>query len=137
MREIPFIEYANQNTVIIPKKVGVYRNLHNGAFSVIDAKCRRVVFHTKNIVLKDARFHVRVGGWKNVYESGVKNVHAFVYGTISEFEEEESGLSFVTYRPKLSPYFFCPSVSEDPEESKIFSSPLVILKNGNMILAKI
>lgn len=133
---IPFIEEVSSSSLTIPK-VGVYRNLHNGAFSVIDAKHRRVLFHTNKIILSNVKFHVRIGGWKSVYESGVKTVHAFVYGTISEETLEESDLCVVTYRPKISPYFFCPSLSEDPEKSKIFTSNYAILKNGNTILAKI
>ena len=119
-------------------RVGVYRNLHNNHFSVINPKTRTVIYHANNIVLSDVVFHVRTGGWKNVFETGVKNVHAFVYGTIcKERLDIDKDLKLVTYRPKVSMFFFCPQISEEPENSKIFSSEYAKMINGKIIMAKI
>jgi len=136
MRSIPFFENASLVASNIGLNVGVYRNLHNQSFSVIDRKKRIVLFHTKSLILKSALFHVREGGWQSVIDTGTKNVHAFVYGIISEPQNIcDTKLHEVTYRPKISSFFH--RTIADKEIEKVFISDYVKMFNGKTILAKI
>lgn len=66
-------------------KVAVYRNLHNGMFSI---QCRegenygRVICHSKSVRLKNVSFVVRENGRQKVIREQKKNVHAFVVGEL-------------------------------------------------------
>jgi hypothetical protein len=82
-------------------RVEVYYNLHKKTFSVralSGPNKGRVVMHTNEIALKDAKFVVRESGRKKVLEEKRKNVHAFVRGDMVD------GISFdnagtATYNP--------------------------------------
>lgn len=60
------------------KKCYVYKNLHNGLWSIQQAG--RVVCHTDDICLADVEFRVRRGGRERVLRERKKNVHAFTIG---------------------------------------------------------
>lgn len=67
-------------------KVDVYRNLHNGMYSI---KARtgkhrgRVIAHAKQVWLDDVEFVVSEAGRSRVLREKKKYVHAFVRGTLS------------------------------------------------------
>jgi hypothetical protein len=63
-------------------KVKVYRNLHRGCWSVMDAKTRRVIEHRTDLMLKDATFQVQESGRQRVLRERKKNVHAFISGEL-------------------------------------------------------
>jgi hypothetical protein len=63
------------------KPVEVYRNLLRDSYSVRQGGL--VVGHTKAIMICDATFVVNAAGHKRYKDSGVRNVHAWVRGTIS------------------------------------------------------
>ena len=69
-------------------KVDVYRNLHNGMYSI---KARtgkhrgRVIAHAKAVWLDDVEFVVSEAGRARVLREKKKYVHAFVRGTLSTF----------------------------------------------------
>lgn len=78
-------------------KVKVYFNLHKKLFSVVDVSTGLVVSHVDEILLTDVTFKVRPGGRAKVLATGVKNVHAFVLGTISDSTFKST--TRVTYNP--------------------------------------
>ena len=69
-------------------KVDVYRNLHNGLYSI---KARSgnnkglVVAHAQQVWLDDVEFVVSDAGRNRVLREKKKYVHAFVRGTLSSF----------------------------------------------------
>lgn len=69
-------------------KVDVYRNLHNGMYSI---KARSgnfkglVVAHANQVWLDDVEFVVSEAGRARVLREKKKYVHAFVRGTLSSF----------------------------------------------------
>jgi hypothetical protein len=80
------------------KRVRVYRNLHNGMFSV--EYQGKVVAHMLEVSLIDVEFRVQEAGRRRVLRERAKNVHAFVVGTIDDVSLE--GLHVpVTYNPYM------------------------------------
>ena len=69
-------------------KVDVYRNLHNGMYSIKSRdKANRglVIAHAKQVWLDDVEFVVSDAGRARVLREKKKYVHAFVRGTLSSF----------------------------------------------------
>jgi hypothetical protein len=77
-------------------RVQVYRNLHKNCFSVRHKGT--VVAHVQHLKLKDCKFHVGKGRERVLVEKR-KNVHAWVSGTIVEWEEPPGPLNKVYYDP--------------------------------------
>jgi hypothetical protein len=113
-------------TMILDRqRVKVYRNLGNKyaflgnqLFSVVDCDTGRVDHRTMGITLSKVVFHVNGAGNQRVKSSGVKNVHAYVYGNYIEHEwelwdcPEETGIKdlmlvYVEYNPKKNDHFIC------------------------------
>jgi hypothetical protein len=76
------IEAYKGREVCKAKAVEVYRNLHRGGYSV--RQNGLVVGHTDAVMLKDAEFVVNAAGHKRYLREGVRNVHAWVRGHITE-----------------------------------------------------
>ena len=79
-------------------KVEVYFNLHKRVFSVRSCKTGRVIHHTKNVHIRDPQFVVREGGRQRVLRERKKNVHAFVRGYATYFEDCPT-LDTIGYNP--------------------------------------
>jgi len=94
-------------------KVAIYKNLHNGLFSV---QCRegkdygRVLAHVPCIRLHNVRFVVRERGRQRVLAERRKNVHAFVVG----YTDKLAGM--VAHYPPVEPA----SVSYNPYKASTF-----------------
>ena len=71
------------------KRVSVYKNLHNGLWSVRQAGI--VVIHASNIFLRDVVYRVQEGGRLRVVREKRKNVHAFVEGYLINSKELRAG----------------------------------------------
>lgn len=71
------------------KHVEVYRNLHNGKFSVRDHKTKRVLAHCDEVTLAGAVFKVSQAGRERVLRERKKNVHAVVMGKLLEYRGAE------------------------------------------------
>lgn len=64
------------------KQYKVYRNLHNGLFSIQDKDTGLVVGHAESVSMIDCEFKVNESGRQRVLKEKRKNVHAFVIGGI-------------------------------------------------------
>lgn len=63
------------------QRVQVYRNLHNGLFSVRDKKNGLVVAHGTHIHLNDCSAVIGLAGQLKARRSQIRNVHAWIEGT--------------------------------------------------------
>lgn len=89
---------------IIGKRVMVYYNLNKHTFSIQHKG--KVISHADFVNLENVEFRVRQGGKEKVRKEKVKNVHAFVIGTLKEYckypcnniPKEHNG-NIVTYDP--------------------------------------
>ncbi len=78
-------------------RVEVYYNLHKHLFSVRHKG--KVISHSYDVQLEDVTFAVQKAGRDKVLREGVKNVHAFVRGTLVETTETIKNGTSVTYNP--------------------------------------
>lgn len=68
------------------RRVFVYKNLHNGAWSVRDQETGWVAAHADKVELSDVALKVSQAGRRRVLEEGRKNVHAGVEGTLERVD---------------------------------------------------
>ena len=101
-------------------RVEVYRNLHNGTFSIRrNGKVVKPLENWMALHLKDVKFAVQPAGREKVRREGKKNVHAFIRGTVGEprntpgFPLNQNNSVWVTYNPYQNDYFTATVV--DPE----------------------
>ena len=83
-------------------KVEVYFNLHKKLFSVRQCSTGRVILHTKGVHLLNPVFVVREAGRQRVLRERKKNVHAFVRGEVTYFDDfnpEILDVDIVGYNP--------------------------------------
>ena len=83
-------------------RVEVYFNLHKHVFSVRQCSTGRVILHTDKVHIRDPQFVVRKSGRDRVLREGKKNVHAFVRGEITHFDDfnpDYLDYSLVSYNP--------------------------------------
>lgn len=73
---------------VIGEVVRVHKNLHNGCYAVSDPRTRKVLGYTPALVLRDVRPHVSKAGHRRCMDQGVRNVHAFLEGTLASFGPE-------------------------------------------------
>ena len=101
--------YKNR-TIDFNKKVKIYKNLHNGLFSVMQNSL--VVAHVESFLLNNVVFKVNESGRQRVIKEKKKNVHAFITGILKSVNEEHAlifkgQLSPITYNPyKASNFYF-------------------------------
>jgi len=66
-------------------KVAVYWNFHKKTFSIQSREkdsYGKVIRHANSVVINSPKFVVRQAGRERVLKEGVKNVHAFVVGSL-------------------------------------------------------
>lgn len=83
-------------------RVEVYFNLHKKTFSVRSARSGRVLLHTDEVHIDNPTFVVRKAGRERVLREGKKNVHAFVRGDITvfnDFNPDRLDYTLVSYNP--------------------------------------
>lgn len=83
-------------------RVEVYFNLHKYMWSVRSAKTGRVLLHTHEVHINNPTFVVRKAGRERVLREGKKNVHAFVRGDITvfdDFDPDRLDYTLVSYNP--------------------------------------
>jgi hypothetical protein len=96
---------------MIGEKVFVYWDLHRKCFSVKSLKTGRVLNYDAErkkipiqmIILSSCKFRVGQKGRQKVIETGHKNIHAGVVGTVVSVGQSDSldGLLQVRYNPRL------------------------------------
>ncbi|MBX3167772.1 MAG: hypothetical protein KF760_10190 [Candidatus Eremiobacteraeota bacterium] len=64
------------------RRVFVYKNLHQGCWSIKDRQTGHVVAHADRVELSDVELKVSQAGRRRVLEEQRKNVHAGVVGTL-------------------------------------------------------
>lgn len=103
--------------------VEVYRNLHNGKWSIRDKKSKLIVGHADIITVHDATFKVSKAGREKVLREKKKNVHAIVEGTlIAEGKDEAYGFTRpVRYNPYKYETFMCDGKSIQTTKEVQFS----------------
>ena len=83
-------------------RVEVYFNLHKYTWSVRQCSTGRVILHTDKVHIRDPKFVVRQSGRERVLREGKKNVHAFVRGEITHFDDFDPDYldyTLVAYNP--------------------------------------
>lgn len=89
------------------KPVKIYKNLHNGLFSVMQNNL--VVAHIESFILNNVTFKVNESARQKVLKEKKKNVHAFITGLLNNVncDMSYSRLSAITYNPyKASNFYF-------------------------------
>lgn len=89
-------------TVTEGQRVFVYRNLHNGKWSLraVDGPDRgRVLGHARRVCLRDAEFTVSEAGRQRVIREQCKNVHAGIVGTWEPDSRVHPATNVVRYNP--------------------------------------
>jgi len=83
-------------------RVEVYFNLHKYVWSVRSARTGRVILHTDKVHIRNPEFVVRQAGRERVLREGKKNVHAFVRGEATYFDDFDPNYldyTLVSYNP--------------------------------------
>ena len=94
-------------------RVEVYFNLHKKTFSVRSARSGRVILHTDKVHIANPEFVVHQSGRNRVLIEGRKNVHAFVRGDATYFDDtNRPTLDTLTYNP----YKYASFVDKQTEE---------------------
>lgn len=111
------------------QKVEVYRNLHKKGvvYSIRDQRTKRVIRHSSNFTLKDVKFCVNQVGRERVLREKVKNVHAFIRGTITSGGTCRSG-RLITYNPYKSDQF----VLKNNPQTKVVSARCINIIKGKV-----
>ena len=108
-----FISFKGRKEPIAHQVVKVYKNLHNGLWSIKDAKSGLVLGHTNEVTLYECMYFVGKGR-ERVIKEGRKNVHAYVIGKYvcdesvdGKFINNELNKRFetVTYNPYKENHF--------------------------------
>lgn len=112
-------------------RVEVYRNLHNGLFSVRDSKSRLVVAHGEWFVVGAAELRVSETGRARVIREQQKNVHAWVVGSYmgesgGKIERNEE----VTYNPYEKGEFY------GKDSGKVYTGGKFLFGKGKMYALK-
>lgn len=113
-------------------RVEVYRNLHNGKWSVRDCRTGLVVAHVDECSVFDARLVVQPAGRAKVKREGRKNVHAFVRGYIYNptpaWTLTRRYMQAITYNPYKYASFVVKGSSEPVHEATVVAlSPTGVL----------
>lgn len=91
------------------KQVKIYKNLHNGLFSVMQNNL--VVAHIESFKMSSVIFKVNESGRQRVIQEKKKNVHAFICGLLQEINCTDDDLIIsnphtkIRYNPYVSDSF--------------------------------
>lgn len=89
-----------ERTLSKGQRVRVYRNLHNGRWSIADATTGLVLGYADNVELENVEYKIQKGGQAKVRANGVKQVHAFVVGDFvgHQAQDEDKALYYNPYK---------------------------------------
>ena len=114
-------------------KVRVYKNLHNGLFSIKDVKSGLVVGHVEIINLENVEFKVSQAGRNKVLKEKRKNVHAYVEGNIINELDYIINRSVDTQAITYNPYKYDSFVRRN-DLSPIFKSDYIHMDVNNEMI---
>lgn len=88
------------------KQVKIYKNLHNGLFSVMQNNL--VVAHIESFKMSSVIFKVNESGRQRVIHEKKKNVHAFICGLLQDVNCDIDNVPKVciSYNPYKYDYFY-------------------------------
>ena len=90
---------------LIGETVNVYFNLNTRLWSIKHKG--KIVAHVKHLTLKPLKFHVSESGRQRVIARQCKEVHAWIKGTIIDFDlKSTEGKTQVSYNPYLKGTFY-------------------------------
>ena len=104
MRNIPFLNNYSEYAGL---KVFVYFNLRKKLWSVRSKG--KVLFHTDQLVILDARLKVSEPGRLRVLDTQTKNVHAGVEGTLKDWSPTPPHGEKISYNPYNYKHFYKPA----------------------------
>jgi len=119
--------YPRENrTVEHGQLVQVYRNLHNGFFSIRDKKTQLVLGYSHFIVLDNVTFRVQNGARARVKKTGSRNVHAFAEGTLRHCQKvvDDKRKREISYDPFATNDFYFVDTKEE-----VVSVPVLSCRN--------
>ena len=93
---------------MINTKVRVYKNLHKDCYSIQDAKTRKVIGYAAKFLLEGVEFKVSEAMRQKVIETGQKNVHAMMEGTLIAVKGEKADGTPLSHAEEL--------LNEDPKD---------------------
>lgn len=108
-------------TLTSGQRVQVYRNLHNGLFSIKDKKTGLVVAHGNHIHLNDCSAVISLPGQKRAHRTRIRNVHAWIEGTYMGILDLSDIYNFIYvprelyYNPFDTDTFIDSTTGEPPE----------------------
>lgn len=103
------------------QRVQVYRNLHNGLFSIKDKKSGLVVAHGTHIHLNDCSAVISLGGQLKARRTQIRNVHAWIEGSYLGTLDLSAVYNFIPepqelyYNPFTTDTFIDKTTGEPPE----------------------
>lgn len=116
-----YLSYKGR-TIDFNKQVMIYKNLHNGLFSVKQGGL--VVAHIDSVLLANVSFKVSESGRNRVIKEQKKNVHAFIVGYILNVNSTPLSLlkRSISYNPYKYNYFY---FKDDNSKALLNSNNLV------------
>jgi len=135
---------------LVKSQVRLYWNSHKKLFSVqapypSDRGVKWIVVgHTANVQLTNCTFQVSAAGHRRALREGVKNVHAFVRGTLAgvdavEIPEEQTDVLYNVYPVRSVWYSLqdgCFATRIGVDVWRVYSSPQVWLTCGTNPIVK-
>lgn len=113
----------------IGQKVRVYRNLHNGLFSIKCNKSGLVVAHGEGFMIKNATPFVSMSGRQRVLDKKQRNVHAWITGEyVGLVEDWDYNLYGEAY---YNPYRLACFVSKESMQPLSESDVDFVFENGS------
>ncbi|MFG1544864.1 hypothetical protein [Halobacteriovorax sp. ZH2_bin.1] len=87
------------------KRVSVYKNLHNGRWSVKHKG--KVVAHLRELSLKPTKYHVNNNARLKVIEKKCRNVHAWINGEFVYAKKTDGAYDYpASYNPYKFAFFY-------------------------------
>lgn len=120
--------------------VEVYRNLHNGLFSIRDPKTKLVLAHGEDFLLKNCIEKISETGRQKVIRERSKNVHAYIVGNIvlKPNLKHDVELNEISYNPYKDKHFILketkqPIFNKKTKNVEVYflSKKSWLLKNNN------
>lgn len=100
-----FQSYKGRQEPQAKQLVKVYKNLHNGLWSIKDAKTGLVLGHTSELTLNICTFNVSESGRQRVLQEKQKNIHAYVVGYYHSDQAIDTNGVVITYNPYKDSHF--------------------------------